>query len=535
MNTVKDKLTICAALLGMTGAGCHQDRHVAWERDGHIIGPVALKSRVAYVDSARDTVLVVETAGKTPRVLEIGVGRNAVFATPTPDREHLAVITRGEEAVFEGQVDEPPRLWMVDIAGGQTSGPAYDLGSPFDRLAVSSDGSVAVAYFSSGGVDASTGVFRNPNELAVVDLHEPPGEQNPRLRTLRSFGAAPDGVLLSSPMAVPGAEDSTPRVFAFVLAQNTLTILDATYPGRREVSVRLDTAGAEVKPREIVFAPNSGMAYLRSENARDVLALTLSYEEPGESPSDNDYQPILAELGAGAGPADIAVYDDAVGRRFVVAAMPGTREVAVIDGDTSDFVTVPTPDPIDRIMLFPRNSTRAPRYALLASLSAPIPRVHLLSLEGVRDDLIPVDMRTVNLEENVLDVVEIPGGERAMIVHDAGRTVLGLLDLNLGAVSPLEGIGRLESYDFDDEGRVLFGVTRAAERVGMLDLDSLHPSDVRLDDLPERVFSLSGGAVFVDHGDPFGRATILPSPQATRANSVVLSGFLLSGHLDVRH
>jgi hypothetical protein len=204
----------------------------------------------------------------------------------------------------------------------------------------------------------------------------------------------------------------------------------------------------------------------------------------------------------------------------------------VIDGDTADFVTVDTPDPIDRIMLFPSDPTVPPRIALLASLSQGVSRVHLLSLEGIAESLVPVDLRTVNLAEPVLDVVEVPGSDHAMIVHDANRTVLGLLDVKLGSVSPLEGVGRLDSYDFTGDGNFLVGVTSGVQRVGFLELGTLHPSDLRLDDEPGRVFTLSSGAVAVDHADPFGRVTLIPSIGSTRKESLVLSGFLLSDYLD---
>jgi hypothetical protein len=398
---------------------------------------------------------------------------------------------------------------------------------------MSADGSVAVAYFSTGGFDAESGVFRNPNELAIVDLGRPAGADNPVIRTVRSFGSAPDGVVLSPPMVIPGADDPTPRTFAFVLALDTLTVLDATYPERREVSIRLDATGTQVRPREIVFAPNTATAYLRSDNARDILSILLTYEPPsGENPLDNDYQPALAELGAGGGPADVAVYDDPRGKRFVLAAMPGTREVAVIDGDTAQFTTIPTPDPIDRLLLFPNDPDVAPRTALLAAIGQRVPRVHLLGLDGIDDALVAIDLRTINVAEPVLDVVQVPARDLAMIVHDDNRTVLGLLDVVFGAVSPLQGVGRLDSYDFDDLGDYLVGATRAADRVGFLELDSLHPSDLRLDDPPEHVFALTSGAVFVDHADPFGRATFLPDRTKRRDESYVLSGFLLSGLLD---
>ncbi len=523
-----------ACMISLATACLGDERDESWGRERTIIGPVAVKSRLAYVDTARDRVVAIETAEGMPQLRSYAIGRNAIFATPTPERDRLAVITRGEEALRQGQVDEAPKLWIVDLSDPDAIAQSYEIGSAFDRLAIASDGSVAVAYFSSGGFDATTGVFRNPNELAIVDLQREPGEDNPILRTVRSFGSAPDGVVLSPPMRIPGAADQTPRIFAFLLAENTLTLLDASNPSRREVTIRLGTAEADtasIRPRELVFAPGTGTVYLRSDNATDVLSVLLTGETP-ENALDNDYQPTLAELGAGEGPADIAVYDDAIERRFVLAAMPSRREVAVIDADTGSFVTVSTPDPIDRIMLFPSDPNLQPRIALLASISQGLPRVHLLALDGISDQLVPVDLRTVNISEPVLDVLQVPGSEKALIVHDANRTVLGLLDLGLGAVSPLEGVGRLDSFDFSSDGSFLIGVTSQVARVGMLDLESLHPSNLRIDDDPGRVFALEGGAIIVDHQDAFGRATFIPSVAAERNDARVLSGFLLENYLD---
>ncbi len=522
-----------ALLVGSALPGCwDDDRHIAWERSRSLIGPIALKCRVAYVDGARDQVVVVSVGDELPRVTTYPIGRRALFATPTPDNEHLAVITRGEEALVDGQVDEEPQLFLIDTSTPDSQPAAYPIGSPFDRLAIADDGSVAVAYFSSAGPD-SEGFFRNPNELAIIDLAREADEDNPTLKTVRSFGSVPDGVILSPPMAIPGAEDPTPRVFAFILALNNLTVIDATYPERSEVSIRLDQAGASVRPREMVFAPNTATAYLRSDNARDVLEILINYEPPNEEdPLDNDYRPALAELGAGGGPADIAVYDDAEARRFVLAATPNTHEVVVIDADTAQFATVDTPDPIDRVLLFPNAPGVVPKVALLASISSRLPRVHLLSLDGITDELVHADLTTIDLDQPVLDVVPVPGRELGMIVHDDDRTVLGLLDVAFGSVSPLQGVGRLDSYDFSPDGQYLIGATDQVARIGFLELANLHPSDFRLDDLPGRVIALSSGAIYVDHDDPFGRATIIPYPGAKRSDAVVLTGFLLANHLD---
>jgi hypothetical protein len=503
---------------------CGDGRPEGWNRARQVLGPVPLKDAVAYVDDARDEVVLVDMSEPAPRVATVSIGRRPIYAMPTPDGLRLAVVTRGMEALKEGEVDEAPGLYLVTVGARETAPVRYELESPFDRLAIAEDGSVAVAYFSSGGPD-SEGLFRNPNELAVVRLDAEPSETNPTFRTVRSFSTAPTGVVLSPPMPIPGAEDSTPRTLAWVFAPGTLTILDASHPERSEVTVRLSENGS-VTPEEIVFAPQAGAAYLRASGARDVLAVLLSFEPPlGEDPDENDYQPALAELGAGGTPADVAVYDDVTGVRRVVAATPGTREVTVMDTDTANFVSITTTDPIDRILLLPND---APRIAVLASLATRVPRVHLLGLDTFGDDLAAIDLDTIDLTEEVFDVVPVPTRELVMLVHDDARTVLGMLDVRNGTVAPIEGAGRLDAFDFTPGGEMLIGATRGVERVGFVTLDDLHPTDVRLDDVPVHVFAMPSGRVFVDHGDPFGRATILESAEASRAEALVLSGFLIA-------
>jgi len=511
-------------------AGC-AERDPAFDRPRLITGPVPLKDQIAYVDGALDRVVLVDVAEETPRVASVNVGRRPIWAVPTPARDRLLVITRGEEALARGQIDEEPALWLVDVGDPTVAPTRYEIGSPFDRVAVSSDGAIAIAHFSESGPDAE-GFFRNPNELAIIDLS--PGAASPvTLKTLRSFGSAPTAVVLSPPMRVPGAADASERVFAFVLAEDRVTILDVTHPGAAEVTIRLDTAGASVSPQEVVFAPDSSTAYLRSDGARDVLEVELVSDPPAaDVPGQNDYRPVLAELGAGGGPSDIAVYDDINGKRFVLASTPNTREVVVIDADTGEFVRIPTDDPIDRIVLFPDSPDEPPRKAVLASIGAQLPRIEILDLEGIDEDLIPRELETLDTGAPVMSIEPVPGRELALLVHDNDRTVLGLLDVAYGSVSPLEGVARLDGYAFTPAGDFLVAATTGLPRLGLLELDNLHPSDLRLDDVPRRLFALPNGTLFVDHGDPLGRATIIPGPTASRDDSIVLSGFLLAGLLE---
>ena len=513
-------------------AACAAERPPALDRERILLGPVPLKRSLAWIDSALDRVVAIDAGDDNdPRVHAWRIGRKPVFAQPTPDGEKVLVVTRGEEAIERGQVDEDPMLWTVDVSQPGSSPTGYLVGSPFDRIAVSTDGKIAVAYFSEAGPDAE-GFFRNPNELAFIDLEQPPSETNPVLRTIRSFGSAPAGIVLSPRMAIPGAEDPSERIFAFILARNVVTVVDASNPARAEVSIRLDGAGANVLPRELVFAPNTATAYMRSDGARDVLEIVLTPDPPdGAVPNQNDYRPVLAELGAGGAPSDIAVFDNVNGIRYVLAATPATREIVIIDADTAQFRKVATPDPIDRIVLFPGGDVPATK-AVLAQIGAAMPRVHSLALADVQDPLARLDLETIEVGEPVRDLSPVPGRELAMMVHDDNRTVLGMLDVEFGAVAPLQGIGRLDTYAFTPAGDFLVGTTNAVPRLGLLELANLHPTDLRLDYAPRQVYALANGAMIVDHGDPFGRATIVPNTGSQRKDARVLSGFLLANILD---
>jgi hypothetical protein len=202
----------------------------------------------------------------------------------------------------------------------------------------------------------------------------------------------------------------------------------------------------------------------------------------------------------------------------------------VIDADTAQFRAVPLNEPLDRIILFP--STDAPHKALFAAIGSKAPRVHVLDLDTINDPLTQASLRRITLDKPVRDVVPVPGRDLALLVHDDARTVLGLLDMDTESTSPLLGVGKLDSYDFSPDGTFLIGATPDVPRVGFIALDNLHPTDFRLDDPPARVLSAANAKIFVDHGDPLGHATVIPSPTAVREQAVVLEGFLTHDLLD---
>src|SRR5437764_265396 len=138
----------------LLAAACTAERDPAFDRPRIVDGPVPLKDKVAYVDGALDRVVLVDASVTAPKIAAVGVGRQPIWSVPTPDRSRLLVITRGEEALERGQVDETPKLWNVDVEHPETAPVAYEIGSPFDRIAISTDGHMAISHFSDAGPDS---------------------------------------------------------------------------------------------------------------------------------------------------------------------------------------------------------------------------------------------------------------------------------------------------------------------------------------------------------------------------------------------
>src|SRR3954464_7275802 len=92
-------------LLGLLA--CSAQRPPAIDRERVLIGPVPLKRQLAWIDSALDRVVAIDASDDGhPAVHAWKIGRRPVFAAPTPDGERVLVVTRGEEALSRGQIDE---------------------------------------------------------------------------------------------------------------------------------------------------------------------------------------------------------------------------------------------------------------------------------------------------------------------------------------------------------------------------------------------------------------------------------------------
>jgi hypothetical protein len=525
-----------AACVGLLAAGCGQAPAI-WSSPLAMSAPMRVGASVMWVDTTRGLVFALDPAASPPSVKRVAVGRGASFASPSPARDTLLLLTPGREALLIGQQAEDPALTVVAPPPSGTGGApsiarTYPLKAPFDRLAVSPDGALAVAYFSDSPA-SDPRYFRNPNELAVIDLGAPPSATNPSFRTIRSLGAAPLGVVFSPPLAIPsGASDR--RTIALVLSPNYLTLIDLAHLDRPEITVPLvaDGSDATVTPAQVIFdaqgadATAAPTVYVRADGSDDIYALALEARATMD-PMENDWLPHLNQPSAGATPRDMLFYRDA-GSAFLLLATDG-GQLALIDAATSEFATIDVGAPVDAILPVP---AAEPTMAILYSRASPQSFVHFLDLAGL-DTRRERNLSPRTLARPVHELVPVPGDQQLLVLHDDTRTVISILDLGPRRTdTPILGQVPLGSFDFVGVG-YLVAVSDGLARLGVLDLTTLNPTDFRLDATPRRVVAV-GNQLVVDHGVPEGMATVVPAPTATRDEATVLWGFFLDGVLAER-
>lgn len=519
----------------VSGAACG-GRSDAYEEQLQVSAPIVVGHHLAFLDRTRERVTLVRPF--TREVTHVDVGRQPSFMLPTPDSARLIVICKGWVATERNETDEQPSMVLIDPAAPDAT-VTYDLGSPFDEVAVSPDSRFAVAFFSSTSTPGAEEVFRNPNAVALLDLDAP--DEDPMQKTVRSFGDVPLGVLFSPPDMAPLESDGSlgvPRTLAVVFADGYVTFLDMEHPERSEVTVHLTLPDhpQTVIPQEIVFAPEAGTIFLRGIGANDIYAFTLTARTPA-STTENDFVVSINTLAAGSVPADVGVFNQD-GERKILVANQGSENLTIIDALTSEFVNIHIGDPVDRVLLYPAQS---PTVAVIFSQGSARNRIHFLDLQDVESqggqnhDVLPTNEPVQNIEL-------IPGRDQALVLHDDNRSVMSVLDLTQRTLSPITADGQLGGYVFTSDGAHLAGFTYTNAQVGLMDLSNLAVRTVPLTHTPTRILALQtiadatpdaeSRAVVVDHGDPAGRLSVIPNPSnPVRTSTYVLSGFLYDGLL----
>jgi hypothetical protein len=497
-----------AWVLALALVACGRDGF--WDRPLGASGPYALDDRAAWLLAGEPAVALYDPAAD--RLTRVPLEAKPLSAVPAPDGHGLLVLDEDGGATWIVPGEAPRR---------------YALGAPLDSAAWAPDGGRVVLHASAATNGA---IVSNPNEVAILDLSKPPAADNPVRRTLRSFGAVPQAVVVAPTAQVAGAE----RQLAWVLSERYLALIDLAAPKAREVVVHLTLPDDDrpVTPSQVIPAEVAGRptAFVRAEGSDDVFALDF----PADAAAGEVPRPSLNLLPCGATPRDVVVEALADGTR-VFAANGDAGTVAVIDPVTGRQRLVDVGAPVHRILPFtaPRAEGGDGRFALLwspggdAVVFADLDRLEQRAGQA---------LTPLRLEGRVVEVAPLPGRRGAAARLDNER--LALLDFDDRTATPLllsEG-SRLGELRIDPTGARVYAAIALANGGGALaavDTADASSTVAPMDDGDGTLLLLPGARrLLFDHGDETGTVTVASMDDLGGSAPRERSGLLLEGMLD---
>lgn len=484
-------------------------------RQGVVIfgAPAALDEHVVWLDTANDEALLLNVGRKdlVPEVSSYPAPENPVFVERRHGHNELLLLARGE-----GSGDG-----VLCLMGPSKVLKTFPLGSRFDIITQSSDGRYAFARFSPQNDDADSLLF-NPNEIAIIDLDA--DEDNAvTLRSLRGFGKVPQHVVFSPTMEVAGE----PRRLAVVLFDSHASLLDLSHLDRPEYTVEFSQSSS-IGLQQVRFSPEEQKIYLTGSNSSDIFVLTLL---PSGDNRVNDFEPSLNQLGAGARPLDMAIYEHDGARRLL--AVSGDAAL-IIESGSNRVTRVPLPSTASRVLLYkgpaPFDDAEEQRALLYSEGSG-----ELMFL-----DLDQVEERTTrNLER-----LPISGGIASLTPLDNNLVLvirsngLGMLNLNGRSASELSSTVNLSQAIPSPELNRLWIRPEGRSALAYLDYseDQSTPGQVSLHSTINDMLlftEMKTPRIVLTHSNVSGSVTVLDAIDPSDVSkAITLDGFFYTNVFD---
>lgn len=486
-------------------------------------GPFPLTRSLAWVDVGMQRVLLLDASSSDPRIRTADLPGVPGSALVPADRSRIVVPVPERELVVAVSDD------------GAATTREWELGAPFDGLSLSDDGEAMVAFFRAG---SSSGVFQNASEVAVIDATAAQSADNPVRRTVRSFGTAPDAVLLSPEATLGGVK----RRVALVRSVSHVAVLDLSDPASRDVSVPLVTPDSTVSivPDQIVFAPGPDVlwVFLRSASSPDIFALRVTARADHAPGTDTASLSVsLNVFYSGLVPSDLMLLQTGASPRLLVVNKQ-SQSVAIIDAESASVQTVP----VGASMTSAARTIETDRdLVLLWDAYGGLTSLRMLDLDALESGKGKV-VTTIKVAKAVSTATPIEGRTQVVLTHAStyngtygADSTLSVLDLQDGSVTPFTATGTLRGTVRAPNGPDLLLATEIQGKGWLvrLDLDTLHPTTIPLGRVPLSLALLPGAKrVAVDNGGGIGSVTLWRADQIDEEHGTTVGGFLLDGYLD---
>lgn len=490
-----------------------------------IQGPVGTAHGLAYVDVARGEVVRVN-----PQVdVEAGLEVDRIPLVDDATTVNWVQATRDGNGVMalvgpasEKQEDIQETLHLIP-ATGDADPTVFDVLAPFNGVAHSPDLRHAVLYFAS---DAPT-FLQNANQVAVVNM-DGSGVRN---LTLDGFGGRLASVHfpaqleegVPNPVSVGGVERD---ILAF-LASGEVVLVDMDDPEADQVAVRFDDLGTFV-PQDTLLRPGDALypdpaLFLRSAASHDVVMLSLR-SKADEITGIPGFTANVALVSVGAPTRDFVYHDDGSTPYLLALA---DRRLEFIDIRTQGGFSVDLDDTGTHVFLRDAATEDGTvKQAVVWSPSAK--RIQTLLLDRL-DTSIGRRPAFLNIETGIQNLVRLDN-DRALV---GSGQYLYVVDFTRNQVTPLTAQVPYDSAGAVLDGNLLLLGVPGQERVASVDLGTLNPETMLLDDTIVGFHYLPAVRKVVSvHADPAGHLTVSDAMGPSRATSRTHWGYLLEDFLD---
>lgn len=488
-----------------------------------ILPPVGTRESLVYVDQRAHELLFVlpDDARLRLRRHPLGDDRTTVlWARATVDGGHVMAMTAPASEKTE-DVEEQLHLFRADADGEPQ---VYDVLAPFTSVALAPDGRRAVLHFGDG---VGSGALQNANQVAIVDLE---GTEVRNL-TLNGFGGRLRSIAFPTPPGVtePTAIDVGGRPLELVafLADGEVVLVDAGNEATDQVAVRF---GAEVgfSPVDTLLRPGNTTfgkpaLFLRSDAGSDVAMLTL-VDKTDEATGEPGFSAQVSLIPVGSQATDMSAYDS--GEAPYLLTVGGSAFVFT-DIRTQQSFSVGTGAGVQQLFL--RDAQTAAGTIRQAVAWAPGgTALYALDLDDI-EDTIGRTPEPLAIETGIQDLVVL---DNDRVLVSSGLN-LYVVDLPLSQVTPLSAMTPYDARSSALEGDLLLLGTPGQTWVSTVDLLTLDPESMVLDDAIQSFHYLpDAGKVVLVHDDPVGLLTVTDAQSPSRATSYVAWGYLLEGLLD---
>ncbi len=488
-----------------------------------ILPPVGTSSSLAYVDQAEHELLFVLPEDERIRLVRrpLGNDRTTVLWTrATVDGTQVMAMTAPASEKTE-DVAEQLHLFPGDADGDPR---VYDVLAPFTGVALSPDGRRAVLHFGDG---VGSGALQNANQVAIVDL----GSSDVRNLTLNGFGGRLRAIDFPTPpdRTVPTAVNVGGRPLELVafLADGEVVLVDAGNEATDQVAVRF---GAEVgfSPVESLLRPGNETfgkpaLFLRSDLGSDVAMLTL-VDKTDEATGEPGFSAQVSLIPVGTQATDMSAYDSDEAPYLVSV---GGSAFVFTDIRTQQSFTVGTGAVVTQ--LFMRDAqTGAGSIRQAVAWSPGGYALHALDLDDL-EDTIGRTPEPLAIETGIQDLVVL---DNDRVLVSSGLS-LYVVDLPLSQVTPLSAMSPYDARSSALEGDLLLLGTQGQTWVSTVDLVTLDPESMVLDDpIGSFHYMPDAGKIVLVHADPMGHLTVADAQSPSRATSFVAWGYLVEGLLD---